>query len=153
MNLMGEHEQRPDMMQVAPKVVALMRELSKLPVETGLEPRLVELIKVRASQINGCAFCLDMHAHDARKLGISDTALLLLSAWREAPYFSEAERAALELTEAVTLISEHGVPDALYEKVSRHFNAEQYLGLLTAINVINGWNRFMIATGKMAPAR
>ncbi|WP_336785638.1 carboxymuconolactone decarboxylase family protein [Paenibacillus sp. MMO-177] len=108
---------------------------------------LYELIKIRSSQINGCAFCLDMHTADARKLGESEQRINLVAVWKEAPQFTERERAALALTEAVTLISNAGVPQDLYAEVRKHFTEEEYVGLLLAINAINSWNRVAIATG------
>jgi len=147
------HTPRLDIKAVSPAIITQMIGFGKLLEESGLDPGLRELIKVRASQINGCAFCLDMHVRDARNLGISDDRLHLLCVWREVPGFSEAERAALALTEAVTRIAEKGVSDALYEEVRRHYTAEQYVGLLTTINAINLWNRFMIALGAVPPQR
>ncbi len=147
------HAPRLDMQAATPKVYAAMAGFQKATQESDLDAGLRELIVVRASQINGCAFCLDMHIREARSLGIPDHRLHLLCVWREAPGFSEAERAALELTEAVTRIADGGVPDALYEKVRRHYSEEQYVGLLTTINAINAWNRFMIALGAVPPQR
>ena len=147
------HAPRLDMREVSPAVYAHMVGFRKLLKESGVEAGLRELIEVRASQINGCAFCLDMHVRQARRLGISDHRLHLLSVWREAPGFSDAERAALALTEAVTRLADGGGPDALYTEVRRHYTAEQYVGLLTTISVINAWNRFMVALGAVPPAR
>jgi AhpD family alkylhydroperoxidase len=118
--------------------------------QSGLDPKLVHLIDIRASQINGCGFWLDMHTKDARAAGETEERIYLLSAWREAPYYSEAERIALELTEAVTLISQHGVSDDLYERVRQHFDEGQFVALITAINAINCWNRLNIAAGNGA---
>ncbi len=145
------HEQRLDFKTVAPALMAHMIGFRKLQEESGIDTKLRELIKVRASQINGCAFCLEMHVREARAAGISDDRLHLLCVWREAPGFSESERAALELTEAVTRLSNHGVPEALYDQVRRHFNAEQYVDLLLVIGVINLWNRFMVGVGAVPP--
>ena len=145
------HTPRLNMQEAVPQVYAAMRGLQQATQESHLDPSLRELIKVRASQINGCAFCLDMHVHEARKIGISDDRMHLLNAWRDAPGFSEPEQAALDLTEALTRISENGVPDALYEKVRRHFSEDQYAGLLATITVINTWNRFMIGFGAVPP--
>lgn len=108
---------------------------------------LYELLKIRVSQINGCAFCLDMHAKDLLKLGDYADHILLLSVWREVPLFTEKERVMLELAEAVTLISEQGVPLELYEKVRDHFSEAELVGLIMAINTINSWNRIAITTG------
>ncbi|WP_405152953.1 carboxymuconolactone decarboxylase family protein [Paenibacillus sp. FSL K6-0108] len=108
---------------------------------------LYELLKIRVSQINGCAFCLDMHAKDLMKLGDYADHIVLLSVWREVPLFTEKERVMLELAEAVTLISEEGVPLELYEKVKEHFSDAEVVDLIMAINTINSWNRIAITTG------
>jgi AhpD family alkylhydroperoxidase len=108
---------------------------------------LYELLKIRVSQINGCAFCLDMHAKDLMKLGDYADHILLLSVWREVPLFTEKERVMLELAEAVTLISEQGVPLELFEKVKQHFSDAELVDLIMAINTINSWNRIAITTG------
>ena len=147
------HAPRLDIKEVSPATYAQMASFGKLLEESGLDAGLREMLKVRASQINGCAFCLDMHIHSARRLGIPDDRLHLLSVWREVPGFSEAERAALALTEAVTRIADGGVPDALYEEVRRYYTAEQYVALLATINVINAWNRFMVGLGVVPPPR
>ena len=111
----------------------------------GLEPSLLELVKTRASQINGCAFCLDMHTKDARHRGETEQRLYCLSAWREAPFYSDRERAALEWTEALTLISESDVPDELYQRTLQHFSEAELANLTLAVVAINGWNRFAIS--------
>ncbi|MBT2293551.1 carboxymuconolactone decarboxylase family protein [Paenibacillus albidus] len=109
---------------------------------------LYELIKLRASQINGCAYCLDMHAKDMLKLGDHSDRILLLSVWREVPHlYTDKERAVIELTEAVTQISHHGVPDVLYHKVREFVSESEYMDLIMAINTINSWNRIAISTG------
>lgn len=108
---------------------------------------LYELLKIRVSQINGCAFCLDMHAKDLLKLGDYADHILLLSVWREVPLFTEKERVMLELAEAVTLISKQGVPLELYEKVREYFSEAEVVDLIMAINTINSWNRIAITTG------
>lgn len=113
----------------------------------GLDPVLFELIKIRASQINGCAFCVDMHTTDLRKMGESEQRLNLIVVWHESPVFTARERAALALTEAVTRISESSVPQALYDEVREHFDESEIVSLLMAINAINCWNRMAIATG------
>jgi AhpD family alkylhydroperoxidase len=114
-----------------------------------LEPLLKELVRLRASQINGCAFCLDMHSTDARKAGESDRRLATVAAWRETPFFNERERAALEWTEALTLVSVDRVPDAVWESVRPHFTDAELVQLTLAITAINSWNRFSIAFRKM----
>ncbi|QOS79770.1 carboxymuconolactone decarboxylase family protein [Paenibacillus sp. JNUCC31] len=108
---------------------------------------LYELLKIRVSQINGCAFCLDMHAKDLLKLGDYADHILLLSVWREVPLFTEKERVMLELAEAVTCISDQGVPLELFEKVKDHFSDAELVDLILAINTINNWNRIAITTG------
>ena len=110
-----------------------------------LEPALLELVKMRASQINGCAYCLDMHSKDARANGETEQRLYALNAWRETPFFTDRERAALAWTEAVTLITEGHVPDALYEEVKQRFSDEELVNLTIALVAINGWNRLAIS--------
>jgi AhpD family alkylhydroperoxidase len=110
---------------------------------SGLEPTLRELIKIRASQINGCAFCLDMHTKDARVRGESEQRIYALSAWRETPFFTDRERAALEWTEHLTLIAGHDVPDDLYARVRAQFSEEEIAKLTLAVVQINGWNRLV----------
>lgn len=122
-----------------------MLELEKYVHESGLERSLYELVKTRASQINRCAYCLDMHTKDARKAGETEQRLYALSAWRETSFYSARERAALAWTEALTLISENDVPDSLYEATRKHFNEEEIVTLTMAIIAINGWNRLAIS--------
>ena len=110
----------------------------------GLEKSLIELVKMRASQINGCAFCLDMHSKDARKDGETEQRLYLLNAWEESPLYSPRERAALAWTEAVTRIAETHAPDAAYEEVRRHFSEAETVNLTTLVGLINLWNRIAI---------
>lgn len=112
---------------------------------SGLEHSLLDLVKMRASQLNGCAYCLDMHAKDARAAGETEQRLYLLSAWRDAPFYSARERAALEWTEAVTQLDSHGVSDELYRASREHFDEKALTDLTMAIVVINGWNRLAIA--------
>jgi len=111
----------------------------------ALEHSLLELVKTRASQINGCCYCLDMHTKDARAAGETEQRLYVLPAWREAPFYSDRERAALEWTEAVTLISQNDVPDELYERVRKQFSEQELVDLTLAITNINSWNRLAIA--------
>ena len=111
----------------------------------GLEPSLLELVKLRASQINGCAYCLDMHTKDARSRGESEQRLYLLDAWRESPFYSARERAALAWTEAVTLVAETRVPDAVYEEVRQHFSDDELLALTMSVITINAFNRLNVA--------
>ncbi len=131
--------------ELAPETTGALRAMGRAISDSSLEATLVELVKLRASQINGCAFCLNMHFADAQKLGETDARLQLLCAWREAPVYSERERAALAWTEAITLVAESHVPDDVYEAASRHFS-EQELALLTStIVMINAWNRIAVA--------
>lgn len=109
------------------------------------ERSLLELVKIRASQINGCAYCIDMHTKDARARGESEQRLYLLDAWRESPFYTERERAALEWTEAVTLITRGHVPDEVYERVRRQFEEGELANLTLAVVAINGWNRLCIS--------
>jgi AhpD family alkylhydroperoxidase len=113
--------------------------------ESGLEPTLLDLIRLRASQINGCAFCLDMHWKDLRAAGESDQRLYSLDAWRETPFYTDRERAALAWTEAVTVIANDRVPDEVYEEARQHFSEKELADLTLAIIAINGWNRLNIA--------
>ncbi len=113
--------------------------------QSGLEHSLVELVKTRASQLNGCAYCLDMHTKDARAGGESEQRLYLLSAWREAPFYSPRERAALEWTEALTLLPEKGVPDDLFLSTREHFEEHELVDLTLAVIGINAWNRLAVA--------
>lgn len=110
-----------------------------------LEPSLLNLIDIRASQINGCAYCLDMHTKDARAAGETEQRIYTLDAWRETPFFTDRERAALEWTEAVTLVSETHVPDDVYERVKKQFNEEELVALTMAVIVINAWNRLNVS--------
>jgi AhpD family alkylhydroperoxidase len=112
--------------------------------KSGLETSLLELVRMRASQINGCAFCLDMHSKDARAEGETEQRLYCLPAWRETPFYSDRERAALAWTESVTLVSEEHVPDEVFEEARKFFSEEELAQLTLAIVAINGWNRFSI---------
>lgn len=138
-------EPRIDYSKASPEVTKAMYGLERAVSNSGLEPSLLELVKMRASQINGCAFCLDMHSKDARAAGETEQRLYALNAWRETPFFSERERAALEWTESLTLVAENHVPDELYEGVRRHFTEEELVNLSFAVIAINGWNRLAIA--------
>jgi len=112
---------------------------------SGLERPLLELVKMRASQINGCAYCIDMHSKDARAAGETEQRLYALNAWRETPFFSERERAALEWTEELTLISQNDVSDELYQRMLQHFSEAELVSLTLAVVTINSWNRFAIS--------
>ena len=130
--------------KVAPGAMAAMSELERYLDECGLEPSLLDLVKLRASQINGCAYCIDMHTKDARARGESEQRLYALSAWRETPFYTERERAALAWTETLTLVTDGHAPDEVYESVRRQFTEKELTDLTLAIVAINGWNRFAI---------
>ena len=138
-------ERRLDYGKVAPEGVAPLHALENYLKKTGLEPNLVELIKLRSSQINGCAYCIDMHTKDARSEGESEQRLYGLSAWRESSFYSERERAALAWTESVTNISEDHVPDAAYDLVRGCFTEKELVDLTLAVIAINAWNRLAIS--------
>lgn len=136
--------------KAAPGTFEAMRALESYIAGCGLEEKLVHLIKLRASQINGCAYCLDMHWKDLKVAGETDQRMYSLDAWRECPYYTDRERAALEWTEAVTLVTEGHVSDAVYESVRPHFSEKELADLTLAIVAINGWNRLSIA-GRITP--
>ena len=119
---------------------------------SGLEESLMELVKIRASQINGCAFCLHMHTAAARKAGETETRLYLLDAWRESPLFSARERAALAWTEALTLLAETRAPDEVYAEIKKHFTEAEQVALTLLIVAINGWNRVQVGFRGVHPA-
>ena len=150
-------ETRIDPRKAAPEVFRAMLALESAVKATGLESNLLDLVKLRVSQINGCAFCIDMHSKDLRAEGESEERLYLLNAWHEAPFYSDRERAALAWAEAVTLISHSHVPDEVYEQARQHFTDDELAKLTLAIVAINGWNRFGIAfraaPGKYQPIR
>ena len=135
---------RLDYGQVAPKAIKGLLEIENYIHHSNLEKSLFELVKTRASQINGCGYCLDMHTKDARKEGETEQRLYALSAWRETPLFTERERIALEWTEALTLIAGNPISDELYERVSKEFNEQDLIALTMTIIAINGWNRLAI---------
>jgi AhpD family alkylhydroperoxidase len=136
---------RIDYAKRAPGAFQAMVGLETYLRKCGLEPGLLHLLKLRASQINGCAFCIDMHTEEALAGGESPTRLFLLSVWHETPLFSEREQAALAWTEAVTRIANGGVSDDLYAKAGRHFSEEELVNLTLAVAAINAWNRFSIS--------
>ncbi len=143
--------------QLVPDAMKAMLGLELHVRHSGLEESLIDLVKVRASQINGCAYCIDMHTKDARAHGETEQRLYELDAWREAPFYSERERAALAWTEAVTLIADSHAPDETYEEVRKHFSETELVNLTLAIVTINGWNRlgisFRSAPGNYQPPR
>jgi len=131
--------------KVAPLAYHAMLGLEKYLQECGIEEGLLHLMKMRASQINGCAYCLDMHSKDLRALGETEQRIYSLDAWREAPYYSERERAALAWTEAVTLVAQTHVPDEVYEQAKQQFSEKELADLTVAVATINAWNRLAIA--------
>jgi len=138
---------RIDLMHVNPGVMQAMLGLERQVRQAGFDHKLLDLVRMRASQINRCAYCLDMHSKDTRANGETEQRLYGLEAWRETPYYSPRERAALELTEALTLVAEHGVPDDVYERVREQFSENELIHLSLAIVAINGWNRLNVAAG------
>ena len=139
--------------QAAPDAMKAVAALDTYVKGSGLDPGLIELIKMRASQINGCAYCLHMHSRDARARGESEERLYLLDAWRESPLYTDRERAALAWTEAVTLVSQTRVPDEVYEEARRHFSEEELVKLTVAVGAINAWNRIAISFRAVHPIR
>ena len=135
----------------APGPMQLWLDFGKAILGVGLEDRLMELVKIRASQLNGCAFCLHMHTASARKLGETEERLYLLDAWRESPLYSERERAALGWTEALTLVSETHVPDDIYRVLQAQFTEEEQVTLTLLIVAINGWNRIQVGFRAVHP--
>jgi AhpD family alkylhydroperoxidase len=139
--------------QAAPGVMKAMMALEAQVGGGGLEPALIELVKIRASQINGCAFCLHMHTRDARGRGESEERIYLLDAWRESPLFTARERAALAWTEAVTVVSRTHVPDPVYEQARAEFSEEELVRLTLLVTTINAWNRFAISFRSVHPVK
>ena len=150
-------EERIHYMKVSQGAYHALSELEKYLHECGLEETLLNLIKLRVSQINGCAYCLDMHWKDLRALGESEQRLYSLDAWEESPYYSDRERAALAWAEAVTRVSETHVPDEVYEEAKKHFTEKELADLTVAVATINAWNRLAIAArttpGTYQPAK
>ncbi|MGX1197196.1 carboxymuconolactone decarboxylase family protein [Parvibaculum sp. MBR-TMA-1.3b-4.2] len=144
-------KERLDGYKASPDAYHAILGLQNYVNECGLEHSLMELVKIRASQINGCAYCLHMHTRDARKAGESDERMHLLAAWRESPLFTERERAALAWTEALTLVSETEAPDEVYEGLRAHFSEKEIVDLSTAIGTINVWNRLAIGLRTIHP--
>jgi AhpD family alkylhydroperoxidase len=136
---------RIDLMHVTPGIIQAMLGLERQVRHVSFDHGLLDLVRMRASQINGCSYCLDMHSKDARANGETEQRLYGLDAWRETPYYSTRERAALEWTEALTLISEARIPDDVYERVREQFSEDELVHLSLAIVSINGWNRLNIA--------
>ncbi|MGY5124785.1 carboxymuconolactone decarboxylase family protein [Streptomyces nigrescens] len=146
------HGPRLPWAKLAPEVYKAMIALDAA-AKQGLDPTLVELVKIRASQLNHCAFCIDMHIKDAREAGETEQRIYLLNAWEEAAgHYTDKEQAALALTEAITLLTEGFVPDAVYDRAAAHFGDTELAHLIALITTINAWNRFGVST-RMAPGR
>ncbi|OIQ22618.1 MAG: hypothetical protein BM557_00925 [Flavobacterium sp. MedPE-SWcel] len=142
-------DKRLKLNQAAPKMWDAMYSFSNALDETSVSPVHKELIKIRASQINGCSFCIDMHTHDARNIGETEQRLYVLSAWRETTFFTEEERAILALTEEITAIGEKRVSDAVYKNAVELLGETYVAEVLMCVVVINSWNRIAITTGMM----
>jgi AhpD family alkylhydroperoxidase len=136
---------RIDLKHVNPGIMRAMLGLERQVHQAGFDHKLLDLVRMRASQINGCAYCLDMHSKDTRANGETEQRLYGLEAWRETPYYSERERAALEWTEALTLVADTHVPDDVYERVRQQFSEDELAHLSLAVVAINGWTRLNIA--------
>jgi AhpD family alkylhydroperoxidase len=133
----------------SPEATKALSGLEQHIARTGIERNLLELVRLRASQINGCAFCIDKHAADAGKAGESDRRLATVAVWRETPFFSDRERAALEWTESLTLVADTHVPDDVWKRVSPQFSPAEMVDLTLLISSVNAWNRFAIAFRKL----
>lgn len=142
-------EQRLDFYQANPAAIKALVGVEERIGKSALEKSLKELVRLRASQINGCAYCVDMHTTDARKGGETERRLATVVVWRETPFFTDRERAALEWTEAVTLVSHGHVPDDVWQAVRPHFSDEELVDLTLLVTAINAWNRFAIAFRKL----
>lgn len=151
------HPRIPNYPKVSPEPFRAMLELSASSKKSDLEPKLLELVKIRASQLNNCAYCLDMHTQDSRAMGETEQRLHLIAAWREAPFYTDRERAALAWTEAVTKVGETQVPDDVYAEVRKHFSEKETVDLTWTVVVINAWNRlqvsFRIPAGTYTPPK
>jgi AhpD family alkylhydroperoxidase len=140
---------RLDFYRANPNAIKALLALEERIGKSSIEKPLADLVRLRASQINGCAFCVDMHAADARKGGESERRLAAVVVWRETPFFTDRERAALEWTEALTLVSHDHVPDPVWQAVKPHFGEEELVDLTLLVSAINSWNRFAIAFRKL----
>jgi AhpD family alkylhydroperoxidase len=139
-------EPRIDLTKFAQEAQKSLLALEKYLLTSGLDHKLMHLLKMRASQINGCAYCIDMHSKDARALGETEQRLYELDAWRETPFYTDQERAALEWIEAITLVSETHVPDEAFDLVKKHFSDKEIVDLTILAALINTWNRLAIST-------
>lgn len=138
-------EPRIDVRKISPDALKAMFGLERFIRSGGLDEKLLTLIRFRVSQINGCAYCLDMHSKDLRALGETEQRLYMLDAWRESPFYSDRERAALEWAEAVTLVAKDHVPDEVFKRVREHFSEDELVTLTMAVVSINAWNRLSIS--------
>src|SRR4051812_32724862 len=141
----GSHPQRIDYVRIAPDAYRAQLGLESYVRQSGLEESLMHLVKVRASYINGCAYCIDMHTKDARLAGETEQRLYAIPVWHETPFFTPRERAALAWTESVTAIAATGVPDDVFDEVRRHFTESELVALTMAVVAINGWNRLAVS--------
>jgi len=137
-------EARLDYTKASPEAYKAMVQMEGVVRRSGIDPKLLELMKIRASQLNGCAYCIDMHTKDARFKGENEQRIYALDAWRETPFYTEKERAALAWTEALTNIQTGHAPEAVYQELSRNFSEEERVNLTLAITTINAWNRIAI---------
>lgn len=137
----------------APEAMHALGAVETYIQSSGLERSLIDLVKIRASQINGCAFCIHMHTRDARARGATEERIYLLDAWRDSPLYTDRERAALAWTEAVTLIAETHAPDAVYDEARKYFGEDELVKLTLAIGMINAWNRFAISFRSVHPVQ
>ncbi|HEY5849723.1 MAG TPA: carboxymuconolactone decarboxylase family protein [Lysobacter sp.] len=135
---------RLDFYKASPNAAKAMIALEGAVTKLGIDPALLELIKLRASQINGCAYCVDLHSSDARKRGETERRLHAVAVWRESPFFTDRERAALAWTESLTLLAQTRAPDADYDWLCQQFDERERVNLTVAINAINGWNRLAV---------
>jgi len=149
-NIMEARMKNPVM--IVPDVLQPLLDLAKATKEVGLPPKTADLVHLRAAQINGCSYCVDMHARDLKKAGETDERLFAVAAWRDAPYFTEAERAALALTEAATRLNDRPepVPDTVWEEAARHYDEPTLAALIIEIALINFWNRLTVTIGQVA---
>ena len=145
-------KQRLNVKQLEPKAYEILITMEKYLAATGLPVRLQKLIKIRASQINNCAYCLEMHTIEARAAGETEQRMHALAAWEESPYFTEAERAVLSFAEEVTKIAEHGVSDAVFQNMQAHYTDNQIAQIIILINQINFWNRIAVSTKQLYQA-
>ena len=142
-------EPRLNFYKSGPEAMKAMSALEQQIARSGLDKSLVELVRLRASQINGCAYCIDVHTSDARKAGESERRLSTVAVWRETPFFTDAERAALDWTESVTLVATKRVSDDVWDRVKQYFTPAELVDLTLLVNTINAWNRFAIAFRKL----